>query len=262
MVPFLSDRVALVTGASRGLGAGTAKMLARAGATVVLTARDQATLDVVADDIRAEGGKVAACAAELADDSAVRQMVEQTVDAFGRIDFLLSIGGSADGIGTDLDSVAPDVWARLWEANVTGPLNLVRHILPVMRQQQAGRLFFLSSSATFRPMFNTGAYGATKAAVNHLVQSIAAQPNYGGITACAFNPGPIDTPVFAQVSAALWQGQTSDATRSPETAARLLLWLCSAETEGLTGEFVQWNSPNTMAAVGAFLQRYQIRQDD
>lgn len=261
MRPFLNGRVVLVTGASKGFGAGTARVMARAGASVIATARDSDALASVVDGIRDEGAECLAIPADLTQDGEVADLVSGAVRAAGRIDVLINIAGSAEAIGTKLWETPPEAWQRLCTTNLTGPMNLLRHIVPVMQTHYDGRLLFLSSPATFQPQPETGAYAATKAGVNQIVQTLVLELQNSGITANAFNPGPIDTPLYGQISAVLnrdARGAIPAQGRPAELAAQLLLWLCAPETQGLTGEFIQWDNPNTLAAMEEFRQAYGI----
>ena len=266
MRPFLTGRVVLVTGASKGLGAGTARVMARAGAFVIATARDRDRLYSVVEGIQAEGAQGLAISADLAKDAEVADLVSQSVNAAGRIDVLINIAGSAEAIGTKVWETPPEVWQRLCATNLTGTLNLLRHAIPVMQAQYEGRLLFLSSPATFRPQPETGAYAATKAGVNQIVQTLAMELQGSGITANIFNPGPIDTPLYGQISGVLSRNAPGPVPaaqgRPPELAAQLLLWLCSPETQGLSGEFIQWDNPNTLAAMEDFRQTHRIGHTD
>ncbi|SIT15348.1 Short-chain dehydrogenase [Roseivivax lentus] len=258
MKPFLTGRVVLVTGASKGLGAGTARVMARAGAHVVATARDGDALNAVVADIRSEGAQAVAIPADLSEDASVAALVAATTQAGGRIDALVNIAGLADGIGTKLWNIPVDTVERLNATNITGVFNVLRHVVPVMQTQHGGRLLFLSSPATFNPQPETGAYAATKAAVNQIVQTLALELNGSGVTVNAFNPGPVDTPLYGQISSVLSRGGMSPAGRPPELAAQLLLWLCAPETATLNGEFVQWDNPNTLAAMDDFQRSYHV----
>lgn len=258
MQRFLEGRVAYVTGASDGLGAATARRIAAAGATLVLSARRRDRLEAVAADLARDGAECLALPAALGDEGATGEAVAAALRAFGRIDFLICIGGSSDGIGAPVWEMPPERWRALVDANLSGPFYLIRHVVPAMRRQGGGRLLFLSSSATFRPGPLTGPYAATKAAVNQLVTTLAVALAPDRVSANAFNPGPIDTPTYRNVRGAL-AGSVPGAwpeARSPDEAADLLLWLCSPEAEGLTGEFVQWDNPNTRNAVELMRTRY------
>jgi NAD(P)-dependent dehydrogenase (short-subunit alcohol dehydrogenase family) len=265
MRPFLTGRVVLVTGASKGFGAGTARVMARAGAAVIATARDQHALSDVVDEIRAEGAQGVAISADLTEDAQVADLVRQAVRIAGRIDMLINIAGSAEAIGTKVWETPPEAWRRLCRTNLTGVLNLLRHIVPVMQAHYHGRLLFLSSPATFRPQPETGAYAATKAGVNQIVQTLALELRGTGITANTFNPGPIDTPLYGEISGVLNRNAQPSIPvqgRPPELAAQLLLWLCAEETRDLTGEFIQWDNPNTLAAMEEFRQVHRIGRVD
>lgn len=261
MRPFLTGRIVLVTGASQGFGAGTARVMARAGASVIVSARDGDALAGVVEGIRAEGAECLAIPADLTQDGEVAELVSGAVRAAGQIDVLINIAGSAEGIGTKLWETPVATWQQLCATNLTGVMNLLRHVVPVMQARYAGRLLFLSSPATFQPQPETGAYAATKAGVNQIVQTLVLELQNSGITANAFNPGPIDTPLYAQIANVLnrnARGAIPVQGRPAELAAQLLLWLCAPETEGLSGEFIQWDNPNTLAAMEEFRQVYGI----
>src|SRR5690606_8666297 len=115
----------------------------------------------------------------------------------------IAIGGSSEGIGVPVWEMQPERWRDLIDANLSGPFYLMRHLAPVMRRQGEGRLMFLSSSATFRPGPLIGPYGATKAAVNQLITTLALALAPDRVSANAFNPGPIDTPTYRHVQEAL-----------------------------------------------------------
>ena len=255
MPVFNSPSVALITGASNGLGASTARLFARAGAAVVITARRQAELDKIAEVIADEGGTVLAVAADLGDDASVAALIKATMDRFGQIDFVVNIGGTAEGIGTKLWQITAAQWRTIEAANIAGPMNLIRHVVPKMLARGQGRMLFLSSSATTRPVAKTGAYTATKAAVNALVETLALEVDPAPIAFLAFNPGPIDTATYKGVVTALEQpAAMRNIAQTPEKAALLPLWLCSPATWGVTGVFVQWRDPDVVQPLEQFAQ--------
>lgn len=259
MHPFLKDTVALVTGASDGLGAATARLLARAGASVVLTARRPDRLAQLGEIISGNGGTAHPVAADLASDDSVAALVASALHRFGRLDFVLNIGGSAEGIGAPLWQVSAAEWTALEAANIAGPLNLIRHALPPMLDRGRGRMLFLSSSATERPVALSAAYAASKAAVNAMVATLPLEVGRAEVAFNAFNPGPIDTPTYGRVTRALHQGAEARALAQPaERAAALPLWLCAPDTHGVTGEFVQWRDPDVMPLLREFGARMQL----
>ncbi|MCI5085669.1 MAG: SDR family oxidoreductase [Rhodovulum sp.] len=253
MTPFLNGAVALITGASDGLGAATARLFGKAGARLVVTARRQDRLDTLARVLANDGVEALPVAADLSSDADVAALTKAAIDRFGRIDFVLNIGGSAGAIGTNLWEVTPEQWSDILAANSTGPFYLIRHILPHMMQAQTGRMLFLSSSATVRPVAKTGAYAASKAAVNGMVHTLALEMGGLPIAFNAFNPGPIDTATYQTVTTSLNQPQQMrDMHQSPEEAAVLPLWLCSPQTYGVSGEFIHWRDQDVYPAVRQF----------
>lgn len=258
MTPFLNNSVALVTGASGGLGAATAVLLSRAGARVAALARSEDKLEKLAAGLRAEGAEAVAIAADLADFDSVGHAVARTVEAFGGIDLLVNVGGSAEGIGRRIWETPPEVFARDLAANAAGAFNLMHHAAPVMRMRPGARLAFLSSPATMTPGPATGAYAASKAAVNQLVQTLALELRQNAVAVNAFNPGPVATESWARISKVLPSGPNAPQPQPPEVAAHLPLWLCAPESEGITGEFIQWNNPNTQEALNWFRANRQI----
>jgi len=260
MTPFLDGTVAIVTGASSGLGRSASLLLAHAGAAVVLVARNETSLAKVAAEIEDDGGTCLVAPADLASDSDVAGMVAAAVDTYGRIDFLLNCGGNIAGLGKHLWEISPEEWDASFQTNATGVLNLIRHIAPVMIDQGSGRMHFLTTSATLVPKDKTGCYASAKSVANHMVQTLVEDLGPRGVTANVFNPGPIDTESYREMtrSIALTAQNQQTNPQSPDVAARLLLWLCAPETADVTGEFIYWNHPNTKAAFQEFLDQYQV----
>lgn len=259
MHPFLQGSVAIVTGASDGLGAATARLLARAGATVVATARRRARLELLAEIIARDGGTALPVAADLSDDASVAALVQAALAAHGRIDFVVNIGGATAAMGVPLWQVDPADWTALAAANIAGPLHLIRHAVPHMLDRGTGRMLFLSSPATLEPVARSGAYAASKAAVNALVATLPLEVGAAQVAFNAFNPGPVDTPTFQQVMRALEAPPMARRGAQPaERAAVLPLWLCAPETFGVTGRFIQWNDPDVVPRLGAFGARLQL----
>lgn len=258
---FLEGQTALVTGASNGLGTATARLLGRAGAKVAITARRRDKLDTLAEIMRADGTDVLCVEGDLSSDADVENIVKTTLRQFGQIDILCNIGGTADGIGKNLLDVSPAQWAAIQGANTNGPFYLIRHILPHMLERNTGRMMFVSSPATQRPIAKTAAYTASRMAVNGLVHALPLEIGDAPIAFNAFNPGAVDTQTYANVTSALNQpANARSSAQTPDQAAILPLWLCAPETYGVTGEFLHWRDDDVQQAVAAFAQKMGLAQ--
>lgn len=253
MTPFLTGRVAIITGAGVGLGAGVAHTLAAAGAATILLSRKLATVEKVAQEIRAFGGVAMPFSCDIARSEQIAVVAAHALAAFGRIDFLINIAGTVEGVGKRIWELTEEEWRQLCDTNISGPLLLCRAIIPVMLEQASGRILMLTSTSADMPTPTAAAYGASKAAVNQLVRALGVELEGSGVAVNAFNPGPVATDTLAYVQSHLkfgrWRGLWSDFARSPKEAARIVLWLCSPATERLTGQTIHWRDPATQAAL-------------
>ena len=187
----LKDKVALVTGASRGIGAAIAKRLAADGADVVITyAKDAKAAEAVVKAIEEKGRKAFAVQADAADAEAVKAAVEQTAKAFGRIDVLVNNAGTA--IPKPFDEATLDEMNRVIDINVRGVLVATQAALKHM--PNGGRIISIGSCVGERNMTpGLAAYSATKGAVKMFTQGLAREVGRRGITVNNVQPGPIDT---------------------------------------------------------------------
>jgi len=227
----LNGKTALVTGASRGLGEGAARALAKAGAKVMLVARDGALVQKVAGEI---GGEALAC--DVADYTAVAQVVAATRKRFGGLDILVNNAGVIEPI-SEIATSDPAIWARNIQINLIGAYNVARAVLGGMTKS-AGTIINVSSGAASRPLEGWSAYCAGKAGLAMMTRSIALETKDRGIRIFGFSPGTIDTDMQVKIRASGMNmiSQIPRANLSPvEHAVRGLLYLCDKTADDLIG---------------------------
>lgn len=188
----LADRIALITGASRGIGAAVARRFAAEGAHVVLVARTPGGLEEVDDSIRAAGGKATLVPLDLADGKAIDGLAAPLLERFGRLDVLV---GNAAMLGrlTPLAQYPPDLWEQGFAINVHANWRLIRALDPLLRAAPAGRAIFVTSGITRHPRAYWGGYAATKAALEAMVAVYAAETAKTAVRVNLLNPGPTRT---------------------------------------------------------------------
>jgi len=198
----LSDEVAIVTGASRGIGEAIARGLAAFGAKVVVASRKQDAVEAVAASIRAEGGTAIAVAAHMGDSTAIKNLVTKSQDHFGGIDILVN-NAAANPVFGPLQTVDEAAFAKIMQVNVWGPLALAREAQPSMTARGGGSIVNISSIGGLRPEPMLGLYSASKAALINLSQTMAKEWGRDGIRVNVVCPGLVQT----KFSAALWQDE-------------------------------------------------------
>jgi len=237
----LDGRVALVTGASRGLGEGVARALAARGAAVMLVARDGAAVEAAARDIAASGGRAEAMACDVADYAAVERAVARTRSALGGLDILVNNAGVIEPIA-EIATSDPEEWARNIAINLVGAYNAVRAALPgMLAGGGGGTIVNVSSGAAFRPLEGWSAYCSGKAGLAMFTRAIALETSGKGIRVFGFAPGTIDTDMQAKIRASGMNAisRIPRAELSPvEHAVRGLLYLCTPAADDLVGQDV------------------------
>jgi 3-oxoacyl-[acyl-carrier protein] reductase len=239
----LQNKVAIVTGASRGIGTHIAKALARAGAKVVVNyASSQASADQVVAEIRASGGESIAVRADVSKTSEVKALFDATIAKFGKVDLLINNAGIA--IYKTLKDTTDDDFDRIFEINVRGVFLTLREA--ATRLENGGRIVNLSSSVTRLMMPAYGSYSATKAAVEQMTRVFAKEVGQRGITVNSLSPGPTNTELFTA-------GKTEETIKrlaamaalgrigEPEDIARVVLFLVSDEAAWVTAQNVGVN---------------------
>jgi NAD(P)-dependent dehydrogenase (short-subunit alcohol dehydrogenase family) len=217
--------IALVTGASRGIGRAVALELARSGAHVMALARTQGALEDLDDAIRSAGSEATLVPCDLKDFDALDRLGAAIFERWGKLDILIGNGGVLGPL-TPLAHVEPKQWEDVFAVNVTANWRLVRSLDPLLRAADAGRVVFVSSgvahAAHFMPYW--GPYAISKAALDALARAYAAETmNVSQVKVMAANPGPLRT----RMRAAAMPGEDPMSLKTPEDFAPKILELCS-----------------------------------
>jgi NAD(P)-dependent dehydrogenase (short-subunit alcohol dehydrogenase family) len=223
----LDGRIALVTGASRGIGRAVALELARSGAHVIALARTQGALEDLDDAIRSEGSEATLVPCDLKDFEALDRLGAAIFERWGKLDIFIGNAGVLGPV-TPLAHVEPEQWEAAFAVNVTANWRLIRSLDPLLRAAEAGRAVFISSSAghaaDLKPYW--GPYAITKAALDALARTYAAETmNVSRVRVMAVNPGPMRT----KMRAAAMPGEDPMSLRTPEDLAPKILMLCAPE---------------------------------
>ena len=236
------DRVAIVTGASQGIGRAIAVELAKVGAHVVACSRRLPSLETVAAEVRAQGRQALALACDVGDAGQVEEAVARTVKTFGRIDLLVNNAGYR--IRAPLEDLPRQEWDAMVQTNLTGVFLFSQAAGRVMIRQRAGKIVNVSSVAGRTGSRGMACYAATKAAVNVLAKSLGAEWAKHGITVNAVAPGPVETEGVLEV----WKtpAMIAQASRDvplqrlgrPEEIAWAVIFAASDQANFMTGETI------------------------
>jgi NAD(P)-dependent dehydrogenase (short-subunit alcohol dehydrogenase family) len=232
MTGELDGAVALVTGASRGIGAAVAVELARLGARLVLTARTQGGLEETDDAIRALGGEATLLPLDLKEGAQIDAIGPTLLQRFGRLDILVHNAGALGRL-TPVSHIVPDDWADVVGVNLAATWRLIRTSEPLLRLAPAGRAVFVTESRAREPRAYWGAMGATKAGMEHLVLTWAQELATTAIRVNLFDPGPVATRMRIKA----FPGEDRATLPAPEAVAPALAALC-LPTEDRNGVLV------------------------
>ncbi len=191
---LLDKKIAIIAGASSGMGAATARLFAAQGAKVVLGARNAAALEGLAAEINAAGGTASAVPTDATDGAAAQTLVERAVEQFGRVDVLIN------SVGTNLKQRAltvldPADWEMMLATNLSAAFNLTRAVLPQLRTQGEGLIVHYSSGAVQRPDVSGVAYQASKHGVAGLAYGTMEEEKENGVRVTVIFPGLCNTPL-------------------------------------------------------------------
>ena len=228
----LAGRLALVTGASRGLGRAIALKFAEEGADLVLVARTVGALEEVDDQVKALGRQATLVPLDIPDFDALDRMGQALFDRFGRLDVV--VGNAATlGILSPLAHVDPKIWKSTIDLNLTANWRLLRSADPLLRASPAGRAIFVTSGITKRTVPYWGPYTVAKTALESMVRMYAAEMAHTSVKVNLVNPGPMRTGMRVEA----FPGEDPQTVPPPEDLAEAFVPLAAADCQ-LNGEWI------------------------
>jgi NAD(P)-dependent dehydrogenase (short-subunit alcohol dehydrogenase family) len=235
----LAGKVAIITGASRGIGAVTARAIARAGAKVVLAARDRPALRSVAEDIEADGGEALPVSTDIADEASVEALVKRAVDDGGRLDLAFNNAAGGGHLPTPLAEVLADDYDSALAITLRGTFLSMKYEIPAMVEAGGGAIVNMSSTAGLQAVGGLAGYVSAKHGVIGLTKVAALDYAEQGIRVNALAPGPILTDRLEEAGeeAQRQAGMAMPMRRigRPEEVASAVVWLCSDQASYVTG---------------------------
>lgn len=217
----LTDKIALVTGASRGIGAALALHLAEAGAHVVAVARTVGGLEELDDKIKAVGGTATLVPVDMNDMDGIARLALALHERYGRLDVMVGNAGIL-GVLSPLAHVEPKDFDSIFAVNVKANWQLIRTMDPLLRAAPAGRAVFITSGLSWAGRAYTGVYGASKAALDALARTYAAETATTNVKVNLFSPGPTRT----RMHASGWPGVDPETLPQPDEVAKAIVPLC------------------------------------
>lgn len=252
VLPRLDGQVAVITGASRGIGAAAARLLAARGAAVALTARSGDLIEGIARDLRGEGARAVAFAGDIGDIDQAAALMRQAADALGTPTILVNNAGTVGPIGHILDCDPAD-WAHNVTVNLLGAFAALRAVLPGMVGQGGGTVVNVSSGAAENAYEGWSAYCAGKAGLAMLTRSLHLEYAAQGIRAFGFRPGTVDTDMQGAIRASGINPVSQmprEAHAPAEHPARVVAWLCGPDAQDLVGQELTIRDPDLRRRTG------------
>jgi 3-oxoacyl-[acyl-carrier protein] reductase len=229
---MLKDKVAIITGASRGIGRATALAFARADAQVVLASRTQHDLETVANLIHIEGGEALVVPTDVTRTEAVETLVNRTLDAYNQIDILVNNAGI--GVFETIADSDPEVWTQVVASNLKSTYLCSKYVLPFMLARQSGQIINVLSIAAKVTFKASSAYCAAKAGALAFTKVLAEEVRSENIRVTAVSPGSVDTPFWAKI-----EGHPDlNLMLKPEHVAETILFVATQPAGMVTDEIV------------------------
>ena len=237
----LENRVAIITGASSGIGRAAAKLFTAQGAKVIAGARRQAELDILIEEIRVDGGQALAIAGDVTDETYAKALVEVATGTYGQLDIAFNNAGTLGAMG-DTPDITLEGWHDTLNTNLTSAFLGAKHQIPALLKSQQGSLIFTSSFVGHTiGMPGMAAYAASKAGINGMVQALAVEYGPKGLRVNSLLPGGTDTPMGRTVASS---PEMEDFVKGlhglkriaePEEIAKAALFLASDDASFVTG---------------------------
>tara|TARA_B110000908_G_scaffold172664_1_gene241766 strand:- start:623 stop:1492 length:870 start_codon:yes stop_codon:yes gene_type:complete len=245
----IKGKTVVITGASRGIGAETARVFAAAGANVALIARSGDAIDALAAEI---GSQALALPCDVSDYASVEVAIIKTKEAFGSVDVLINNAGVIEPI-SHLASADPDEWGHVIDINLKGVFNGMRAVLPMMIKAGGGSILTISSGAAHNPIEAWSHYCVSKAAVNMLTQCVHKENGADGVRAIGLSPGTVATQMQREIKASGVNPISQldwDVHIPADWPARALLWMCGPDADEFCGGEISLRDEDICKRVG------------